>query len=200
MSKPHRAKVFVSYSHLDEKFRNELDIQLKILEKKNYLEWWSDQRLIPGDEWEQAILDKLETSDIILLLVSSHFLASDFCWNIELTKAIKRHEDGDARVVPIFVRDCAPEETPIEKLHGVPSKDKPVSNWKDRHKAWMKVAKGIQNAVEEWRKFKVKGKITKKSGASTRKKTKKKKTAKKGPKKKVVKKKVVRKKQKKKKK
>lgn len=152
MNAPRRAKVFVSYSHLDEKFRGELEVQLTILQNKGYLEWWTDQRLVPGDEWEKAILDSLKQSDIILLLVSSYFLASPFCWAVELTEAIKRHEAGTARVVPIFVRECVPEETPLEKLHGIPPKDQPVSAWKDRHKAWTTVAKGIQKAVEEWRK------------------------------------------------
>jgi hypothetical protein len=152
MNAPRRAKVFVSYSHLDEKFRGELDVQLTILKNKGYLDWWTDQKLVPGDEWEKEILEKLQESDIILLLVSAYFLASPFCWGVELAKAIERHDQGTARVVPIFVRECVPEETPIEKLHGVPRKDRPVSNWKDRHKAWKDVAKGVQKAVEEWRK------------------------------------------------
>jgi TIR domain-containing protein len=152
MNAPPPATVFVSYSHLDEKFREELDFQLTILQNKRYLNWWTDKRLIPGDEWEKAILDQLDKADIILLLVSSYFLASPFCWRVELKKAIKRHDEGVARVVPIFVRECVPEETPIEKLHGVPRKDRPISTWKDRHKAWANVATGVQKAVEEWRK------------------------------------------------
>ncbi len=152
MKAPRRAKVFVSYSHEDEKFRSELEVQLTILQNKGYLEWWTDQRLVPGDEWEKAILDSLRQSDIILLLVSSHFLASPFCWAVELKEAIERHEAGTARVIPIFVRECIPDETPLEKLHGIPPKDHPVHDWRDRHKAWVTVAKGIQKAVEEWRK------------------------------------------------
>ncbi len=151
MTTPHRATVFVSYAHLDEKFREELDVQLAILKNKGYLEWWTDKRLVPGDEWEKEILEQLAKADIILLLVSSYFLASPFCWGVELAEAIKRHQAGTARVVPIFVRECLPEETPIEKLQGVPRKDRPVANWKDRHKAWAGVAAGIQKAVEAWR-------------------------------------------------
>ena len=146
-----KAKVFVSYSHLDDKFRAELDVQLTILQNKGYLEWWSDKRLVPGDEFEKEIMESLAKSDIILLLVSSYFLASKFCWTIELAEAIRRHTEGTARVVPIFVRKCDSEETPLEKLHGIPPKDKPISTWKDKHLAWSLVAKGIQTAVVEWR-------------------------------------------------
>jgi hypothetical protein len=148
---PRRASVFVSYSHRDDHFREELEIQLTILKNKGYLEWWSDKRLVPGDEWEEEILKQLRKADVILLLVSSYFLASPFCWGVELAEAIDRHDKGSARVVPIFVRVCPSEETPIEKLHGVPRKDRPISTWKDRHKAWATVATGIQKAVEEWR-------------------------------------------------
>lgn len=151
MTPARRASLFVSYAHLDEKFRQELEVQLAILKNKGYLEWWTDKRLVPGDEWQKEILAKLAQADIILLLVSSYFLASPFCWSVELAEAIKRHEAGTARVVPIFVRECVPEETPIEKLQGVPRKDRPVANWKDRHKAWAGVAAGIQKAVEAWR-------------------------------------------------
>jgi hypothetical protein len=147
-----KAKVFVSYAHLDDKFRIELEIQLQILKQKGYLDWWTDQRMVPGDEFEKTILEELNKSHIILLLISSYFLASSFCWSMELAEAIKRHNEGSARVVPIFVRECISEETPIEKFHGIPPKSQPVSNWKNRHKAWTVVAKGIQNAVEEWRK------------------------------------------------
>jgi hypothetical protein len=151
MNAPRKASVFVSYSHLDEKFREELEFQLTILKNKGYLDWWTDKRLIPGDEWEKEILEQLAKADIILLLVSSYFLASPFCWGVELAETIKRHQAGTARVVPIFVRECVPEETPIEPLHGVPRKDRPIATWKDKHKAWASVAVGIQKAIEAWR-------------------------------------------------
>ena len=148
------AKVFVSYAHLDDRFRVELEVQLQILKNKKYLDWWTDRRLVPGDEFEIAIKEKFRSADIILLLISSYFLASPFCWEIELAEAIDRHDNGTARVVPIFVRECLPEETPIEKLHGVPPKNQPISNWSNRHKAWRAVAVGIQAAVEDWRRLK----------------------------------------------
>lgn len=145
------AKVFVSYSHRDESFWPDLQDQLKILRNKKYLDWWVDRDIVPGSEWEKEILENLAAADVILLLVSTHFLASDFCWGVELAAAMDRHDAGKARVVPIFLRVCDIEETPIAKVQGVPSRDKPVSKWGDRHAAWTEVAKGIQAAVNEWR-------------------------------------------------
>lgn len=149
-----KANVFVSYAHEDDKFRDDLETQLKILKNKGYVEWWSDKKIVPGDEWEKEILDALAAADVILLIISSYFLSSEFCWGVELKSAVKRHNAGTARVIPVFARVCVSDETPIEPLHGVPQKDKPISSWGDKHKAWTEVAVGIQKAVEEWRKDK----------------------------------------------
>lgn len=150
-----RASVFVSYSHKDAKYLAALEDQLKLLKRKGYVDWWTDLQLIPGDDWRQLIGNNLERSDIILLLVSIYFLASDFCWDVELARAIERHNAGEARVIPVFVRSCRWQETPIEALQGVPLGGKPVQKWPDSHEAWMTVAHGIEKAVLEWRQGRV---------------------------------------------
>ncbi|MDA1015202.1 MAG: toll/interleukin-1 receptor domain-containing protein [Planctomycetota bacterium] len=146
-----RADVFVSYAHLDEAYWPDLEVQLKILKRKGYLDWWIDKKLIPGDEWEPKILDALRNADLILLVVSPYFLASDFGWEVELAEAIQRHDEGKARVVPIFLQVCDASQTPIDQLQGVPNRDKPVLKWGNRQEAWTVVAQGIQAAVQEWR-------------------------------------------------
>ena len=150
-SSPPRAKVFVSFSHKDDKYRMQLESQLTLLQRKGYVDWWTDMRLLPGTEWEAEILRRLDEADIILCLVSIHFLASEFCWSKELRRAIERHRAGSARVIPVFVRVCQFQETPIELLQGVPHSSKPIFKWADRHQAWAEVAKGIQKVVQDWR-------------------------------------------------
>ncbi len=146
------AKVFVAYSHLDARFRHELEDQLTLLAKKGHLEWWSEQQLIPGEEVVAALADKIQEADLILLLVSIHFLSDDFCWSQQLEKAIERHDNGEAVVIPVFVRPCAWEGTPIEKLQGVPPKGKAISSWSDKHEGWTQAARGIQKALAAWSK------------------------------------------------
>jgi internalin A len=98
-------RVFYSYSHKDEPYRNELETNLKILQRQNIIESWHDRLIGPGDEWKQAIDDNLERADIVLLLISSDFIASDYCYDLEMKAALKRHDEKKARVVPIVVRD-----------------------------------------------------------------------------------------------
>lgn len=144
------AKAFVAYSHLDARFRHELEDQLKLLSRKGKLEWWSEQQLIPGEEKYATLNDKLMEADLILLLISIHFLADDFCWSQQLKKAIERHDNGEAIVVPVFVRPCAWEGTPIQKLQGVPTNGKAISSWPDKHEGWTEVAREIDRALMAW--------------------------------------------------
>jgi len=145
------AKVFLAYAHLDAKFRFELEDQLKLLSRKRQMSWWSEHELVPGENRIEAIGNALNEADIILLLISIHFLANDFCWSEQLQRAIDRHDRGEALVIPIFVRPCVWEETPVERLQGLPRDGRPVASWTDRHEAWADVARGIQRAFDGWR-------------------------------------------------
>jgi hypothetical protein len=145
------AKVFLAYSNLDSKFRHELEQQLNLLSRKRQVSWWGEHQLIPGDERLETISDALEQADIILILVSIHFLANEFCWSDLLEKAIARHKRHEALVIPIYVRPCPWEDTPVAALQGVPREAKPISDWSDRHKAWTEVARGLQQALDAWR-------------------------------------------------
>jgi hypothetical protein len=151
MASTRTAKVFIAYSHLDAKYRHELEQQLTLLSRKGHLEWWGDHQLVPGEERESSISDALQKADFILLLVSIHFLADEFCWSQQLERAIERHDKGEAVVIPIFVRPCAWEGTPIERLQGVPPRAKAISRWSDKHEAWTQVAMGIERALVRWR-------------------------------------------------
>jgi hypothetical protein len=145
------AKLFVAYSHLDARFRLELEQQLKLLSRKRQISWWSEHQLVPGDERLDAISAALDEADVILMLVSIHFLANEFCWSDLLERAIKRHEERQALVIPVHVRPCPWEETPVARLQGVPREAKAISSWADKHAAWTEVARGIQQALDSYR-------------------------------------------------
>jgi len=157
MLSPKTAKVFIAYSHLDVRFRHELEKQLTLLQRKRHLDWWSEHQLAPGDEKNAWLSEAIQKADFILLLISIHFLSDDFCWSQQLEKAIERHDNGEAVVIPVFVRPCAWEDTPIERLEGVPPKGKAISNWSDKHEAWTQAARGIQKALVVWEKKQSKG-------------------------------------------
>ena len=79
-------EVFFSYAHEDEELRDELAKHLKLLERQKVISSWYDRNITAGEEWKQEILAQLNQADIILLLISADFLASDFCWSVELTR------------------------------------------------------------------------------------------------------------------
>ena len=105
---------------------------------------WHDRRILPGGDWDHEIDDRLEYARIILLLVSADFIASDYCWDKEVKRALERHESGEATVVPIMLRSCDWQDAPFAKLKGLPKDMKAVTTWDDRDTAWTDVTKGIR--------------------------------------------------------
>ncbi len=141
-------EVFFSYSHKDESLRDELDAHLSALKHQDKISNWHDRKILPGDEWANAIDARLEAADLILLLISADFLASKYC-NIELQHALERQQAGEARVIPIILRPVDWQGSPLEKLQGLPTNFKPVTEWDDRDVAFRDVAKGIRAAVDQ---------------------------------------------------
>ena len=76
-----------------------------ILKRQDIITAWYDREISAGTEWEGSIDAHLNTAHVILLLISADFLASDYCYDIELTRAMERHAVGDARVIPVILRD-----------------------------------------------------------------------------------------------
>ena len=109
-------RIFISYAHEDEALKNELDKYLKVLRRSGKIAVWQDRQLLAGDEWNATILRELAQANLILLLVSVDFNASDFIWDKELAAAMQRHDDGTARVVPIILRPCQWSSLPYAKL------------------------------------------------------------------------------------
>jgi TIR domain len=98
-------------------------------------------------------IDKnLEAAKIILLLVSSDFIASDYCYDKEMKRALEKHRAGEARVIPIILRHCDWERAPFAELQALPEDAKPVTEWKYSDEAWTDVARSIRKIVEELRK------------------------------------------------
>jgi hypothetical protein len=144
-------KVFISYSHKDERYREQLQEHLYAAKRQGLIEDWHDRRIAPGEEWEDLISENLETSEIILLLVSSSFIASPYSYNKEMQRALEKHEAGQVRVIPIILRPVDWSEAPFARLQALPRNGRPVSRWSNRDEAWMDVAKGIRAAVKQLR-------------------------------------------------
>lgn len=143
---PEPVELFYSYSHKDEKLRDELAVHLSLLQRQGVISAWHDRNISAGSEWAKEIDQNLNSAQIILLLVSANFLASDYCYSIEMQRAIERHEAGEACVIPIILRPVEWSGAPFGKLQALPKNARPVIAWKE--KAFVDIVQGIQKAAE----------------------------------------------------
>ena len=141
-------KLFISYSQTDDDLRKQLeDIHLSLLKRQGKIQSWSKGAIDPGVEWEEATTQALEAAKIILLLISPDFMA-DNCHGHELQKALQRHQEGIARVIPVILRPTYLEDTPFSSLQPLPSNAKPVTTWSNRDEAFLDVVKGLHLVVQ----------------------------------------------------
>lgn len=143
------ARVFVSYSHVDEELRDQLEVQLAMLKRQGLVEIWHDRRMLPGDHLDWTISRELDEADVILLLVSPNFIASDYCYKIEKGRALERHRIGEARLISVILRPCDWTHTDLGQYLVTPKDGKPVTMWPDRDEAFLDVAQSIRRAIEE---------------------------------------------------
>ncbi len=144
-------RVFISYAHKDERFRLQLEPHLKLLQRTGQIATWHDRLIKPGAQWADAIDANLEQAKIILLLVSSDFIASDYCYEKEMKRALERHAAKEAVVIPIIIRDCQWTSAPFAKLQALPKDGKAVDLWTKRDTAWRNVANGIEKVAQKLR-------------------------------------------------
>lgn len=140
--------VFFSYSHADEGLRDQLEKQLAMLKRQGVIETWHDRRVGAGENIDLAIDAHMNNDEIILLLVSPDFIASDYCYEIEMKRAMERHEAGEAVVIPVILRACDWHHAPFGKLNATPRDGKPITQWPDIDEAFLQVAKAVRVAIE----------------------------------------------------
>jgi O-acetyl-ADP-ribose deacetylase (regulator of RNase III) len=150
-SRRQAASVFVSYAHADEALRGKLSDHLGGLRHGGYIKDWSDGQIIPGQEWAPEIIQRLDDADIILLLVTSSFLGSEFIGRVELTRALERHRHGEAIVIPVILKPADWQTAGLAGLLALPKDGKAVSSWSDQDAAYVDIAHGLRRAVDGWR-------------------------------------------------
>ncbi len=142
-------EVFFSYAHEDEILRNELAKHLSILKRQGFIAEWHDRNISAGQEWAYEIHTHLNRVHVILLLVSPDFMSSDYCYSVEMKRAMERHKTGEARVIPVLLRPVDWKGAPFDTLQMLPTDAVPVTSWPDLDKAFLDIAKGIRKAIEE---------------------------------------------------
>jgi RNA polymerase sigma factor (sigma-70 family) len=145
------ATVVFSYSHRDDDLRGELDKHLSLLERTGLIKRWHDRRMLPGDDWAQEIDVHLYTADLILLLISADFFASDYCYEVETPVALKRHKLGVARAIPVLLRPVTWRESALSTLQALPTDARPVTTWTSMDLAFVSICEGVLASVLRWR-------------------------------------------------
>lgn len=140
-------EIFCSYAHQDEPLRKEFESSVAVLLRQKEVQVWHDHQILPGDHWAGKIDERLNSADIILLFVSADFLASDYCYEKELRRALQREAQKEALVVPIIVRPCDWSDAPFAHLQGIPAGAKAVTSWPNRDEAWTDVARSLKESV-----------------------------------------------------
>src|SRR6266487_3889810 len=142
-------EIFCSYAHEDEAWRQKLETHLSLLKRQGLISLWHDRLITAGTDWAHALDQYLETASVILLLVSADFLASDYCYSIEMKRALERQEAGEAQVIPILVRVVDWKDAPFAYLQVLPTDANPIASWSDSDSALADVARGIRHAIEQ---------------------------------------------------
>lgn len=142
-------RVFISYCHEDESYKNELERHLSNLVRSGKVTTWNDRKINPGEEWDKEIHQELKNSDLILLLISSDFIASDYCFDIEIKKAVEYHNLKEKIVVPVIIRFCDWRDAPFGKIQALPTDATPIDSkhWTTDDEAYLNVINGIKKLL-----------------------------------------------------
>ena len=142
------AKIFISYAHKDEDHKNALTEHLSPLVRTGLIEEWNDRKLVPGTNWANEISENLQNSTIILFLISSSFLDSDYCIEVEAQTALKMHKEGKAQLIPVILRPSMwNKNSDLSELQALPTDAKPITKWDDADEAWLDVVQGLNTVI-----------------------------------------------------
>jgi len=141
-------RAFISYSHNDARVLDRLHTHLAMLKRDGKITAWYDRDILAGGEFDEEISTELTRCELFLALVSPDFLASTYCYEKEMETAIRRHEAGEIRLVPIIVEPCDWKASPLKKFKVTPRDGKPVSEWTNENNAFVDIVTELRRIVD----------------------------------------------------
>ncbi len=141
-------KLFISYAHEDEGYKNELEKHLITYKRNGTIESWDDREILPGKEWEEEIRHQIENSQLILFLISPDFISSEYINDVELKKAFDRYRKREVMMIPIIIRPADFSSLEISKFQALPKDGRPISTWEDKDEAWLDVVKQLKKVFK----------------------------------------------------
>jgi hypothetical protein len=140
-------KIFCSYSHMDENFLNELEIQLSPLKRNGLIHIWHDGKIIPGELWEKKLQRKILSADLMLFFISPNFFNSHYCYEKELDIGLTRYNQGKIHIIPIILSPVSWQSSIFKEFEVLPEGGKPITQWRTREEGWQNVVDGIAAAI-----------------------------------------------------
>jgi tetratricopeptide (TPR) repeat protein len=120
--------IFISYSHKDEDWKDQLITQLRVLEPEGYYLLWDDRKIKAGDDWFQEIETALNRSNVAILMISADFLTSNFIREEEIPRILEYHEKKGVHIIPIIIKPCRWQDVDwLSKLQVRPKDGLPLS-------------------------------------------------------------------------
>lgn len=139
---------FSSYAHTDETLHQQfMKHTVPILGPRTVV--WHDRMIGVGTNWAKEINNWIDKCDAFLAFVSADFLASDYCCGIELSRALERNKNGDLRIIPVVLRPCCWQKTPLGTFKGLPIDGKPVTSWSNQDEAFAIIADELLDVYAE---------------------------------------------------
>lgn len=141
-------KVYLSSSNEDSCYRQKLIVNLAGLKREGKIKLLNNCEISPGILWKEQILQWLEEAELVLFLVSSDFIASDFIFDVEIKRILERKQDGKVNIIPIIIRPCDFESLSLCSFQTLPLNKIPVSVWKNKDEAWLEIIIQIKKVVQ----------------------------------------------------
>jgi len=139
-------EVFVSYAPQDESLRDALGTHLSLLKREGVIADWCDRQISAGSDRASEIRDRLNAAQLILLLISPDFLASDDLWNV-VEQSMAQHNAGTTRVIPIRLRPVDCQNAPFAKLQSLPHNGTPITRWENRDEAFLHITQALRTLI-----------------------------------------------------
>ncbi len=140
-------RVFCSYAHADENFRQAFETHVSILKQDGLISTWSDHMISAGQDWNKKIQEELNQANIILFFVSADLLSSKYVQKYEMPLAIAKNKMGKAKLISIIVRACDWQNSSLRQFQSLPQGGKPINGWENRDEAWLEVVEGLRQVV-----------------------------------------------------
>lgn len=140
-------RLFVSYSHADGQLLGRFQKHLAQLQREGSIAGWYDRDIRAGTRLDDEIERELAQADIFVACVSPDYIASNYCYERELTTALEREQRGELAIVPVVLEPSDWLSTPLAKFKALPDDGKPVAEFTNPNVAFMQVVNELRRLV-----------------------------------------------------